>query len=741
VRFAVIGDYGGGGQAEQDVANLVQSWEPDLVITTGDNNYPTGEAATIDRNIGQYYHQFIAPYTGSFGEGAEQNRFFPSPGNHDWDTPGLEPYLNYFTLPGNERYYDFTWGPVHFFAIDSDSREPDGVSSSSIQAAWLQERLVGSSAPWKIVYGHHPPYSSGIHGPIDWMRWPFKEWGATAYLASHDHTYERLLVDGFPYFVNGVGGAGIYDFEEISEGSQVRYNDDYGAILVKASQAEINFQFINRQGEIIDTYSLSAPAPNGQAPVPAAPIDQTLALLPAAQGDLASLPALPRYTLQLAVDYEALTFSGHAQVETTNLENLPLESLYFRLFPNGKKSYGDGSLTVSKVTADDQPVQAALSLSDTVLEVRLPHPLDVSESVRVDFDFEGVIPVDFGSAENGSGYGIYNFSEEVLALSGWYPILAVYDEDGWNLDPVSNIGDSVFSDMALYTVDITLDSDLVLAASGTETDRQGQGDETRYRFVSGPARDFFLAASPFFQVSSQIVDGTEINAFTLPDHEPGGQKVLSVAGDSLRTYNQLFGAYPYTELDVVDGPMRNASGVEYPGIVMIASHHYNEPDSVALAVTVAHEVAHQWWYHLVGNDVIDEPWLDEALTTYSSALYFQYVLGEGNYQGYIRSLEGNYNSLVEQGRDDLVTQGLDYFENSENSGVYGAVVYVKGALFFKEVRQAIGDAAFFAALQNYYRDRKYKVAAAEDLLAAFESASGRSLDDLYETWLYSRRVE
>jgi hypothetical protein len=256
VRFAVIGDYGQGNQAEADVANLVKSWGPDIVITTGDNNYPSGSLETIDHHIGQFYHPFISPYLGSYGAGAEANRFFPTLGNHDWDTLGAQAYFDYFVLPGNERYYDFTWGPVHFFALNSDSREPDGVASSSIQAGWLQGELASSEAAWKLVYGHHPPYSSGLRGPVDWMRWPFKEWGATVYLAGHDHFYERLLVDGFPYFINGLGGGPIYDIGPPAPGSQFRYNADYGAMLVAADSQHMTFQFINRQGEVIDEFHL-----------------------------------------------------------------------------------------------------------------------------------------------------------------------------------------------------------------------------------------------------------------------------------------------------------------------------------------------------------------------------------------------------------------------------------------------------------------------------------------------------
>ena len=267
VKFAVIGDYGSEGQELQDVADLIISWNPDIIITLGDNNYPDGEASTIDPNIGQYFHDFIYPYYGNFGNGADTNRFFPSLGNHDWRATNAQPYLDYFTLPGNERYYDFVWGPVHFFALDSDGHEPDGNDSNSIQASWLQDRMLQSTQPWKVVYFHHPPYSSGYHGSKTYMQWPFRDWGATAVMAGHDHTYERLLVDSLTYFVNGLGGRSIYSFQDSLPETRVRYNGDYGAMLVTATPDSINFKFITRTGELIDSYTIYG-APTGLASQP-----------------------------------------------------------------------------------------------------------------------------------------------------------------------------------------------------------------------------------------------------------------------------------------------------------------------------------------------------------------------------------------------------------------------------------------------------------------------------------------
>jgi hypothetical protein len=260
IRIAVIGDYGMAGTPERDVATLVRSWSPHLVVTTGDNNYDQGAASSIDANVGQYYASFISPYAGAYGPGAAENAFFPALGNHDWNTAGAEPYLDYFTLPGNERYYDLVRGPVHLFVLDSDPHEPDGIASTSIQARWLEERLASSTSPWRVVVMHHPPYSSGPHGSTVEMQWPFRTWGASVVFAGHDHDYERIEQDGLTYFVNGVGGKSLYPVGAPVAGSRFRYASDYGAQRIDADATTMVIRFYARSGTLVDWTVLDAKA-------------------------------------------------------------------------------------------------------------------------------------------------------------------------------------------------------------------------------------------------------------------------------------------------------------------------------------------------------------------------------------------------------------------------------------------------------------------------------------------------
>jgi hypothetical protein len=260
VVFAVIGDYGQAGNEEFALAEMIDSWHVDFITTVGDNNYQEGSADTIDTNIGQYFHRYIGNYKGEYNRGSEINRFFPSLGNHDWDANNTaDPYLDYFTLPGNERYYDVVWENIHLFILDSDTREPDGVGKSSAQAEWFHQAISASTSEWNVVVFHHAPYSSGLHGSTDWMQWPFTEWGADVVLTGHDHLYERLEVDGIPYFINGLGGhAAIYDFQNILPESQFRYNAQHGGLRVTVTDQYMLFEFINIDGELIDTFTLPA---------------------------------------------------------------------------------------------------------------------------------------------------------------------------------------------------------------------------------------------------------------------------------------------------------------------------------------------------------------------------------------------------------------------------------------------------------------------------------------------------
>jgi hypothetical protein len=256
-RVAVIGDYGVDGPDLAGVADLIEAFGTDYIVTLGDNSYPLGNANLLDQNIGKYFSDYIANYQGNFGPGALTNDFYPAIGNRDYDdTESLQPYLDYFTLPGNERYYHFRRGRVHWFLMNSDENEPDDpFDPDGIQGTWLENALAASSAPYRVVVLHHRPFVSASTGSRPVRQWPFVEWGADVVLAGHSHLYERIDVLGTQYIVNGLGGGSLgSSIHEPVAGSQVRSADDHAAQLVDVTYRRMRFRAVTNDDVQIDEF-------------------------------------------------------------------------------------------------------------------------------------------------------------------------------------------------------------------------------------------------------------------------------------------------------------------------------------------------------------------------------------------------------------------------------------------------------------------------------------------------------
>jgi hypothetical protein len=470
-------------------------------------------------------------------------------------------------------------------------------------------------------------------------------------------------------------------------------------------------------------------------------IEPGLDLQPEFRQETPRIATAPRYTLAVRIDYPNHAYTATSSVLFTNNEGVSLDRLYFHLYPNGGKSYGNGSLTVDSVRIGNNLEEASLlnpslSQENTILEIPLPVSLAPGDQIQLEFDFHGNVPVESNQSTSSeqAGYGIFSVFDGVMTLTGWFPMLAVYDEEGWNLDPVFAFGDSVFSDAAIYDVSVTSSPGLILASSGLEIAKNETPTEIQWRLVSGPARDFALVMSPDFTIQTREVDGIQVNSYHRPGHSEGGEQALDIASDSLQLFSQLFGRYPFSELDVVEAPMNYALGVEFPGLFIINQDLYDTPESPNFVATATHETAHQWWYNLVGNDVIDEPWLDEGLATFSTGLYFENTQGSQAGQGYTEYLQNRYQENLAKGIDGPINETLPYYEQSGDPRLYSHSIYVKAGLMFSDLRQQIGDEAFFSALQSYFQQNIFEIGTADELWASFETASGQSLDSFIQEY-------
>jgi hypothetical protein len=455
------------------------------------------------------------------------------------------------------------------------------------------------------------------------------------------------------------------------------------------------------------------------------------AMLPEFADDVDAVAAVgaSRYYLEVELELSPDNSSdprlhGRERVRYTNTETVALSEIYFRLYPN-LPGY-DGKMSVEQVVVDGQLVQPELAANNSALRIPLPQPLAPGTVTDISLIYRADVPV-----QTEQGYNIFSASENTLALAGFYPPIAVYDETGWNIEIPPPYGDATYLDISLYRVELTVPEQMVVAASGSLLQSTSNADGTKtLSLASGPMRDFYLAARADFEVVSQTVDGIMVNSYYPPGLEDGGKFALRYAVDSLRVYNQRFGHYPYTEFDVVATPT-TAGGVEYPGIVVVAQWIYDEPGGFFQHAT-AHEVAHQWWYGLVGNDQVDEPWLDESLTNYSTVIYWETIEGAEEAQEVVNLLFfGPYEQAKSQGQDRAVIGPVSDFSEAD----YSTFVYGKGPLFFHALRQEVGDETYFKIMQTYYMEYKYKIAQPDDLIEVVERVSGRNVEPLMETWL------
>lgn len=492
------------------------------------------------------------------------------------------------------------------------------------------------------------------------------------------------------------------------------------------------------------------PLPNPHAPAAesaAAPdpgSDLILAAIrPERRDDVASdVPAsLPVYEITATLEQprsrsDVPTIAGEVRLAFTNTTGEALNALPFRLYANGPDAEHD-ALTVGDVVVDGRPAEPVLAVDDSVLSIPFAEPLAVDATAELGMTFRAELPVD--SREH---YGIFGVDTETgtWSMAHWYPIVAGRDpERGWVLDPPSENGDPIFSTTALYDVSVTAPEAWRIVTTGVETEEPAAGRDgmaTR-RYLSGPVRDFTIVADADLDLVTREVDGITINSWFQPGQDSVGDAVLTYAAQSMAILEPALGPYPYRELDLVAVELSGAAGVEFPQLIYIGAGYYTDRPSTqtpnSLDFTVAHEVIHQWFYNLVGNNQYDVAYIDEGLTNYLTAgVYVQRQYGDAAEAAVIeRYLSGPFAKAVRSGRDTVVDQPTDDFPTGN---AYILAAYSKAPLGFQAIREEIGDEAFFAALGSYVAEFSFSVATPDDLRSAFEEASGEDLGALWTHW-------
>jgi len=443
-------------------------------------------------------------------------------------------------------------------------------------------------------------------------------------------------------------------------------------------------------------------------------------LQPEYQNVVKELEDASLYTIELNIADDMYQISGGERVDYTNNEDVDLTEIQLRLFQNILA----GSMSVGSVRVNGNLVTPQYSLNNSLMIIPLDPPLKPKDKLSLSMDFKESV------AQNVNlNYGVQAYFNDVLALAHAYPMVAVYDDTGWNAEIPPQSGDVTYADMSFFNVTVQAPKQLTLAATGRETGRQDNGSRQTVKFESGPARDFYLAASSKYQVYSKESHGVTIRFYTRRDLKEGAIYALNVAAQALDDFGNRYARYPYTELDFVSTPTL-ALGIEYPGMIAIKEEILADVHNRYLETTIVHETGHQWFYNLVGNDQLDEPWLDESMAQFATLQYFSDEHGQAGYDEIYAQLEGRWSQINQQN----IPVGLPV--RAYSGAEYSGIVYGRGALFFVALRDQIGPAKFDQFMKNYVRDDAWGISAPQILQAEAEKACICDLSGLFQTWIY-----
>jgi hypothetical protein len=428
---------------------------------------------------------------------------------------------------------------------------------------------------------------------------------------------------------------------------------------------------------------------------------------------------LTRYSLSSILDYDAHTLQVDQQIQYFNTTGSPLSEMLLIVEPN---RYPGGFSLNSLAWSEGEPA-ADYQLDENQLLLPLDDPLPPGDSLEIHISFLLVLP---------NQNAPYGYTDRQTNLGDWYPYIPPFiPGEGWLVRPDAFLGEHLAYDMAEFIVEIQLTEaysaaggELIIAASSLPESETGF-----YRYQHAPARNFAWTVSDLYQEQETWAGDVLVRSYTFPFHPQADTPALEETAKALSIFSELFEPYPHAALTVVEADFLD--GMEYDGLVFL-SHafydYYTGGPQNNLTIIAAHEAAHQWWYGLVGNDQALEPWLDEALCTFSEILFY----------------ERAYPELVDWWWENRI-----YFHEPQgwvDSTIYEAdgfypyrdAVYLRGALFLGEVRELLGPEIFQDFLRSYLSRYRYRQINGDDFFNLLSEYTSTDISVLVNEYFSQR---
>lgn len=451
-----------------------------------------------------------------------------------------------------------------------------------------------------------------------------------------------------------------------------------------------------------------------------------------------------KYEIEVEFNPINKSYSAYQKVTYVNSTGNKLDEVYFHLYPNAykkvetapilfnedalSKGYVPGYIEIEEIKVEGEKAKYSIEgQGDTILKIDLLSPLENEKKIEIEFKYEGRLPLNIDRF----GYG-----EDVFNFGNWYPIACVFDETGWNLDPYYSLGDPFYSDIANYDVKINVPEEIIVASSGNIIREKKDKDKKTYHIEGKLIRDFAWVASEDFLIMESYAGDTLVKLYALEEDEVAAKIAMDAGINSLELFNSLFGKYPYGVYSIVMTEF--PTGMEYPGIVFINKEYYDKNYEDYLEQVIVHETAHQWWYGVVGNDQIDEAWLDETLATYSEVIYIHNVYGEGAGKDYYRYYcQLPYQYMIDKiETDEVIIKSLKDFNNWDE---YGLLVYTKGAMFINSIKEDFGMDTLYEILREYFNRYRFHFGTTDGFIKVCEEVTNSNFQEKLNKWIYGNK--
>jgi hypothetical protein len=432
------------------------------------------------------------------------------------------------------------------------------------------------------------------------------------------------------------------------------------------------------------------------------------------------IPAREKYTLNTFIDYDLHFIDVAETIVYPNHTGQQLTSLTLAVAPN----FWPNCFYVMEIKVDGAAV-TNYTLNLNRLDIPLPTPLEPDSVSTVSLRYSIFLP--YMDQVNSQRARIFGYSEIQMNLVNWYPFIAPFKDGDWVIREPWSHGEYLVYPIADFEVNVKFADPQTAPVIATSGFAEPNGEFTRYTLTAG--RAFAISASRDFQVSTTQVGETTVYSYYFPIYKNAGDAAMLTSAQAIQVFSQMFGLYPHKTLSIVIADFQDS--MEFSALYFHSRSFYNlydgSPQSYLIAVA-AHETGHQWWFDQVANDQAQEPWLDESLTTYSEAIYY------------------------EAAHPDALawwwTNRIDFFEpfgeidipvyEGQNADTYKYIVYFNGAHFMKDLRGRIGDEAFFAFLQDYYNQGRERIVSGDDFFRILDTHTDVDYSDIVSEYFKNR---